>query len=153
MGRKILFRPILLGPSGLKQFEIIERSDGGGRNFRFVHVSTDEVYGSHQRRACLYRGSCLSRTAPISEQGCQRSSGTCISPHLRPACAHDKPLQQPRPVSVRKSSFRWSMNALAGKPLPVYGDGRQIRDWLYVEDHCNAICRVLVPAFPAKRTT
>ena len=45
------------------------------------------------------------------------------------------------------------LNALAGKPLPVYGDGQQIRDWLYVKDHCSAIRRVLKPAGWAKPTT
>ena len=66
---------------------------------------------------------------------------------LRPSHAGDKLLEQLWPVSVsRKLIPLIILNALEGKPLPVYGDGQNVRDWLYVEDHCRALFTVLARA-------
>ena len=115
-------------------------------NFRFLHVSTDEVYGS------------LSKTDPAFtetnryEPNSPYSASKAASDHLVRSYHHTYGL----PVLTTNCSNNYGpyhfpeklmplmiVNALAGKPLPVYGDGQQIRDWLYVKDHCSAIRRVL----------
>ena len=114
--------------------------------FRFLHVSTDEVYGS------------LSKTDPAFteenkyEPNSPYSASKAASDHLVRAWHHTYGL----PVITTNCSNNYGpfhfpekliplmiVNALAGKPLPVYGDGMQVRDWLYVKDHCSAIRRVL----------
>jgi dTDP-glucose 4,6-dehydratase len=114
--------------------------------FRFLHVSTDEVYGS------------LSPTDPAFaethryEPNSPYSASKAASDHLVRAWHHTYGL----PVLTTNCSNNYGpyhfpekliplmiVNALAGKPLPVYGDGMQVRDWLYVKDHCSAIRRVL----------
>jgi dTDP-glucose 4,6-dehydratase len=116
------------------------------QSFRFLHVSTDEVYGS------------LSKTDPAFaetnryEPNSPYSASKAASDHLVRAWHHTYGL----PVLTTNCSNNYGpfhfpekliplmiVNALAGKPLPVYGDGMQIRDWLYVKDHCSAIRRVL----------
>jgi dTDP-glucose 4,6-dehydratase len=115
-------------------------------DFRFLHVSTDEVYGS------------LSLTDPAFtetdtyEPNSPYSASKAASDHLVRAWHHTYGL----PVLTTNCSNNYGpyhfpekliplviLNALAGKPLPIYGDGQQIRDWLYVKDHCSAIRRVL----------
>ncbi len=114
--------------------------------FRFLHVSTDEVYGT------------LSLTDPAFteennyEPNSPYSASKAASDHLVRAWHHTYGL----PVLTTNCSNNYGplhfpekliplmiVNALAGKPLPIYGDGQQIRDWLYVRDHCSAIRRVL----------
>jgi dTDP-glucose 4,6-dehydratase len=114
--------------------------------FRFLHVSTDEVYGT------------LSETdAPFSESNRYEpnspySASKAASDHLVRAWHHTYGL----PVLTTNCSNNYGpyhfpekliplvlLNAQKGKPLPIYGDGQQIRDWLYVKDHCSAIRRVL----------
>jgi dTDP-glucose 4,6-dehydratase len=114
--------------------------------FRFLHVSTDEVYGS------------LGATDPAFteenkyEPNSPYSASKAASDHLVRAWHHTYGL----PVLTTNCSNNYGpfhfpekliplmiVNALAGKPLPVYGDGMQVRDWLYVKDHCSAIRRVL----------
>ena len=114
--------------------------------FRFLHVSTDEVYGT------------LSKEAPpfaetnAYEPNSPYSASKAASDHLVRAWHHTYGL----PVLTTNCSNNYGpyhfpekliplmiVNALAGKPLPVYGDGMQVRDWLYVKDHCSAIRRVL----------
>ena len=114
--------------------------------FRFLHVSTDEVYGS------------LSATDPAFtethryEPNSPYSASKAASDHLVRACHHTYGL----PVLTTNCSNNYGpyhfpekliplmiVNALAGTALPVYGDGMQVRDWLYVKDHCSAIRRVL----------
>ena len=115
-------------------------------NFRFHHVSTDEVYGSLVPDAPAFTET--HSYAPNSPY----SASKAASDHLVRAWHHTYGL----PVVTTNCSNNYGpfhfpekliplmiVNALAGKPLPVYGDGRQIRDWLYVGDHCSAIRQVL----------
>ena len=122
-------------------------------DFRFLHVSTDEVYGS------------LAPTeAPFTETrafepNSPYSASKAASDHLVRAWHHTYGL----PVLTTNCSNNYGPyhfpekliplvihNALAGKPLPIYGDGQQIRDWLYVSDHCSAISRVLQAGQPGQ---
>jgi dTDP-glucose 4,6-dehydratase len=115
-------------------------------DFRFLHVSTDEVYGSLAKDAPAFTED--HRYEPNSPY----SASKAASDHLVRAWHHTYGL----PVLTTNCSNNYGpyhfpekliplmiVNALAGKPLPVYGDGMQIRDWLYVKDHCSAIRRVL----------
>jgi dTDP-glucose 4,6-dehydratase len=116
------------------------------QSFRFLHVSTDEVYGT------------LSPTDPPFaetknyEPNSPYSASKAASDHLVRAWHHTYGL----PVLTTNCSNNYGpfhfpekliplvlLNALAGKALPIYGDGQQVRDWLYVQDHCRAITRVL----------
>lgn len=121
-------------------------SDDEKARFRFLHVSTDEVYGSLAKDAPAF--SETNRYEPNSPY----SASKAASDHLVRAYHHTYGL----PVVTTNCSNNYGpyqfpekliplmiVNALAGKPLPVYGDGQQIRDWLYVSDHCSAIRRVL----------
>ncbi|WP_326534116.1 dTDP-glucose 4,6-dehydratase [Pseudorhodoferax sp.] len=114
--------------------------------FRFLHVSTDEVYGSLEPQAPAFTEQ--HRYEPNSPY----SASKAASDHLVRAYHHTYGL----PVLTTNCSNNYGpfhfpekliplmiVNALAGKPLPVYGDGQQVRDWLYVGDHCSAIRRVL----------
>ena len=114
--------------------------------FRFLHVSTDEVYGSLAKDDAAFTES--SHIEPNSPY----SASKAASDHLVRAWHHTYGL----PVLTTNCSNNYGpyhfpekliplmiVNALAGKNLPVYGDGQQIRDWLYVKDHCSAIRRVL----------
>ena len=114
--------------------------------FRFLHVSTDEVYGSLTKDDPPFAET--NRYEPNSPY----SASKAASDHLVRAWHHTYGL----PVVTTNCSNNYGpyhfpekliplmiVNALAGKPLPVYGDGQQIRDWLYVKDHCSAIRRVL----------
>ena len=115
-------------------------------SFRFLHVSTDEVYGSLVKDEPAF--SETHRYEPNSPY----SASKAASDHLVRAYHHTYGL----PVLTTNCSNNYGpyhfpekliplmiVNALAGKTLPVYGDGQQIRDWLYVKDHCSAIRRVL----------
>ena len=121
--------------------------------FRFLHVSTDEVYGT------------LAKDAPpfvetnAYEPNSPYSASKAASDHLVRAWHHTFDL----PVLTTSCSNNYGpyhfpekliplmiVNALAGKSLPVYGDGMQIRDWLYVKDHCSALRRVLEAGKPGE---
>jgi dTDP-glucose 4,6-dehydratase len=114
--------------------------------FRFLHVSTDEVYGSLNKDAPAFTE--LSHIEPNSPY----SASKAASDHLVRAWSHTYGL----PVLTTNCSNNYGpyhfpeklipliiVNSLEGKSLPIYGDGKQIRDWLYVKDHCSAIRRVL----------
>jgi dTDP-glucose 4,6-dehydratase len=121
--------------------------------FRFLHVSTDEVYGT------LGPGDApFTETTPYAPNS-PYSASKAASDHLVRAYHHTYGL----PVLTTNCSNNYGpyhfpekliplmiVNALALKPLPVYGDGQQIRDWLYVKDHCSAIRRVLEAGRPGE---
>jgi dTDP-glucose 4,6-dehydratase len=121
--------------------------------FRFLHVSTDEVYGSLKKDDPPFAET--NRYEPNSPY----SASKAASDHLVRAWHHTYGL----PVLTTNCSNNYGpyhfpekliplmiVNALAGKPLPIYGDGQQIRDWLYVKDHCSAIRRVLEAGRPGE---
>ena len=123
-----------------------QREETAKNQFRFLHVSTDEVYGSLERDDPAFAET--RRYEPNSPY----SASKAASDHLVRAYHHTYGL----PVLTTNCSNNYGPyhfpekliplvihNALAGKPLPIYGDGQQIRDWLYVKDHCSAIRRVL----------
>lgn len=114
--------------------------------FRFLHVSTDEVFGSLEQDDHPFHET--SRYQPNSPYAASKAA----SDHLVRAWHHTYGV----PVLLTNCSNNYGPyhfpekliplvihNALALKPLPLYGDGQQIRDWLYVEDHCRAVMRVL----------
>ena len=149
----------ILGPQAFVQtnvvgtFTLLEAArqfwntkSGSSRQPRFHHVSTDEVFGSLGPDDPPF--SETTSYAPNSPYSASKAS----SDHLVRAYAHTYNL----PVTITNCSNNYGpyqfpeklipliiLNALEGKPLPVYGDGQQVRDWLFVEDHCAAIRLVL----------
>ncbi|MCM8612133.1 dTDP-glucose 4,6-dehydratase [Accumulibacter sp.] len=128
-----------------------ELPEDGRRSFRFLHVSTDEVYGSLAPDAPAFTedhpyqpNSPYSASKAASDHLLRAYHHTYGLPVLTTNCSNNYgPYQFPEkliPLMI--------VNALAGKRLPVYGDGQQIRDWLYVGDHCAAIRRVLAAGVP-----
>ena len=121
--------------------------------FRFVHVSTDEVYGSLGPADPAFTetnpyqpNSPYAATKAASDHLVRGYHHTYGLPAVTTNCSNNYgPFQFPEkliPLVIH--------NALAGKPLPIYGDGRQVRDWLYVGDHCTAIRRVLEAGVPGE---
>jgi dTDP-glucose 4,6-dehydratase len=121
-------------------------SDAERAAFRFLHVSTDEVYGSLETSDAAF-----SETTPYAPNS-PYSASKAASDHLVRAYHHTYGL----PTLTTNCSNNYGpyqfpekliplmiLNALGGKPLPVYGDGQNVRDWMYVEDHCGAIRTVL----------
>jgi len=115
-------------------------------NNRFLHVSTDEVYGSlktdeppFSEKNQYKPNSPYSASKAASDHLVRSYNRTYNMPTLTTNCSNNYgPLQYPEklvPLII--------INALTGKALPIYGDGQQVRDWLYVEDHCSAIYSVL----------
>lgn len=122
-------------------------------DFRFLHVSTDEVYGSLDPNALPFT------EAKAYEPNSPYSASKAASDHLIRAWHHTYGL----PVLTTNCSNNYGTyqfpekliplviaNAIAGKPLPVYGDGQNVRDWLYVTDHCVAIREVLARGRPGE---
>ncbi len=118
---------------------------GDRKDVRFHHVSTDEVYGSLGDTGAFFETTPYDPRSPYS-------ASKAASDHLVRAYFHTYGL----PVTISNCSNNYGpyhfpeklipltiLNALEGKPLPVYGDGTNIRDWLYVEDHCEALWVVL----------
>jgi dTDP-glucose 4,6-dehydratase len=127
--------------------------EGERREFRFLHVSTDEVYGSLKPEDHAF--SEATPYAPNSPYAASKASSdhlvrayfhTYGLPTLTTNCSNNYgPLQFPEkliPLVI--------LNALEGKPLPVYGDGQNVRDWLFVGDHCAAIRTVLAKGVPGE---
>ncbi len=123
-----------------------ELDQGSQKAFRFLHVSTDEVYGSLKQDDSAFRET--NAYKPNSPY----SASKAASDHLVRAWHHTYGL----PVLITNCSNNYGpyhfpekliplciFNAVNGKPLPIYGDGLQIRDWLYVKDHCGAIRTIL----------
>ncbi len=122
-------------------------------NFRFLHVSTDEVYGTLNaddppfRESNPFRPNSPYAASKAASDHLVRSYGETYGlPVLITNCSNNYgPYHFPEkliPLIIH--------NALSGKQLPIYGDGRQIRDWLYVKDHCAAIRRVLEAGVPGE---
>lgn len=114
-------------------------------SFRFLHISTDEVYGSLGETGYFTENTPYAPNSPYS-------ASKASSDHLVRAWFHTYGL----PVLTTNCSNNYgprqfpeklipliTHNALAGKPLPIYGDGKNIRDWLYVADHCKALYTVI----------
>ena len=126
----------------------LERQDG----FRFLHVSTDEVYGSlgpvgrFTEETPYAPNSPYSASKAASDHLVRAFHHTYGLPTLTTNCSNNYgPFQFPEkliPLMIQK--------ALRGEALPVYGDGRNVRDWLYVLDHCRAIARVLEAGRPGE---
>ena len=130
-----------------------ELESAAKQSFRFLHVSTDEVYGSLRKDESAFT------EAHRYEPNSPYSASKAASDHLVRAYHHTYGL----PILTTNCSNNYGpfqfpekliplmiVNALAGKSLPVYGDGQQVRDWLYVADHCSAIRRVLERGTPGE---
>ncbi|MDV6346351.1 dTDP-glucose 4,6-dehydratase [Nitrosomonas sp. Is35] len=130
-----------------------ELESAAKQSFRFLHVSTDEVYGSLRKNDPAFT------EAHRYEPNSPYSASKAASDHLVRAYHHTYGL----PILTTNCSNNYGpyqfpekliplmiVNALAGKSLPVYGDGQQVRDWLYVTDHCSAIRRVLERGTPGE---
>ncbi len=130
-----------------------ELDDAKKQSFRFLHVSTDEVYGT-----LAPHDPAFSETNPF-EPNSPYAASKASSDHLVRAWHHTYGL----PVLTTNCSNNYGpfhftekliplviLNALDSKPLPIYGDGQQVRDWLYVQDHCRAITRVLEAGRPGE---
>jgi dTDP-glucose 4,6-dehydratase len=124
----------------------LELDEAGRQAFRFLHVSTDEVYGSLGQKDAAF--SETTAYAPNSPYAASKAASDHVArayhhtyglPVLTTNCSNNYgPFQFPEkliPLMI--------LNALEGKQLPVYGDGRNVRDWLFVEDHCSAIRAVI----------
>ncbi len=139
-------------------FEMLEgarryRDGGAGDDFRFLHVSTDEVYGS------LGATGAFSETTPYAPNSPYAASKAAADhlvrayhetyglPLLLTNCSNNYgPYQFPEkliPLMI--------LNALEGRELPIYGDGGNVRDWLYVEDHCEGVLCVLEKGRPGSK--
>jgi dTDP-glucose 4,6-dehydratase len=120
--------------------------------FRFLHISTDEVYGALGEEGRFGEDTPYDPRSPYS-------ASKAASDHLVSAWGHTYGL----PVMIANASNNYGprqlpeklipltiLNALEGRPLPVYGDGRQVRDWLYVEDHVRALMQILERGRPGR---
>jgi dTDP-glucose 4,6-dehydratase len=127
-------------------FSLLEEARAFSGDIRFLHVSTDEVYGSlgpadppFTETTPYAPNSPYSASKAAADHLVRAYHHTYGLPTLTTNCSNNfGPYQFPEkliPLTIR--------NALAGKPLPVYGDGRNVRDWLYVLDHCEALHLVL----------
>lgn len=132
--------------------EAMRRFWAGRKNVRFHHISTDEVYGSLGSTGFFFETTPYDPRSPYS-------ASKAASDHLVRAYFHTYGL----PVTVSNCSNNYGpyhfpekliplmiLNALEGKPLPVYGDGKNVRDWLFVQDHCEAIWLILRKGVPGE---
>ncbi len=130
----------------------VQLSEAQAAAFRFLHVSTDEVYGSLGAEGQFTEQTPYAPNSPYS-------ASKAASDHLVRAWHHTYGL----PVLTTNCSNNYGpyqfpekliplmiLNALSGKPLPIYGDGGNVRDWLYVGDHCRAIWQVLEAGVPGE---
>jgi len=134
-----------------KYFSCISNNEKG--TFRFLHVSTDEVYGSLGKDGYFTEATPYAPNSPYS-------ASKASSDHLARAYYHTYEL----PILITNCSNNYGpfqfpekliplmlLHALEGKPLPIYGTGEQVRDWLYVGDHCEAVWRVLEKGGPGEK--
>lgn len=130
-----------------------ELSDEKKDQFRFLHISTDEVYGSLGETGYFTEETPYAPNSPYS-------ASKASSDHLVRAYYHTYGL----PTIITNCSNNYGpyqfpekliplmiLNALEGKPLPIYGTGLNVRDWLYVEDHCRALLTVLEKGMPGEK--
>ena len=132
---------------------VAKRSAAERTAFRFLHVSTDEVYGSLGAEGYFTESTPYSPNSPYSASKAgadllvQAYNRTYGLPVITTNCSNNYgPHQYPEkliPLMI--------LNALEGKPLPIYGDGANIRDWIYVEDHCEGIVRALEAGVPGEQ--
>ncbi len=134
--------------------QLLSRSDEAARRaFRFLHISTDEVYGS------LGPTGAFEETTPYQPNSVYSASKASADHLVR---AYQQTFGVPSIVTNCSNNFGayqlpekliplMILNAVEGKPLPIYGDGGNIRDWLYVEDHCEGILQVLEHGQPGER--
>ncbi|MBI9047796.1 MAG: dTDP-glucose 4,6-dehydratase [Anaerolineaceae bacterium] len=131
----------------------LSQENSNSDQFRFHHVSTDEVYGSLSPTDPAF-----SESTPYAPNS-PYSASKAASDHLVRSYSHTYQL----PITISNCSNNYGayqypekliplvvLNAMKGDPLPVYGDGRQIRDWLYVIDHCDAIYQILTRGKPGE---
>ena len=121
-------------------------------DFKFIHVSTDEVYGSLGRSGSFSEDSPYQPTSPYSASKASSDHlarswfKTYNFPVIITNCSNNYgPYQFPEklvPLTI--------INAISGKQLPIYGDGSNVRDWLYVDDHCNAIQKIIEKGMPGE---
>ncbi|MEW6271066.1 MAG: dTDP-glucose 4,6-dehydratase [Thermodesulfobacteriota bacterium] len=132
---------------------LAEAGEAARREFRFLHVSTDEVYGS------LGETGSFSETTPYAPNS-PYSASKAAADHLVRAYHETYGL----PTLITNCSNNYGpyqypekliplvlLNAIEGRTLPIYGDGGNVRDWLYVEDHCDGILRVLEAGVPGDK--
>ena len=137
----------------LKAARAVWLDEGSGRDHRFHHISTDEVYGS-----LAPDDPAFSETTPYQPNS-PYSASKAASDHLVRAWHHTFGLQ----VTTTNCSNNYGpyqypekliplflLNALHGRPLPIYGDGMNVRDWLHVEDHCRGIDACLARGVPGE---
>jgi len=132
----------------------VERlGDDERRRFRFLHVSTDEVYGSLGARGAFREDTAYAPNSPYaaSKAGADHLvrayHRTFGLPTLLTNCSNNYgPYQFPE-----KLIPLMLLNAIEGKPLPIYGDGSNVRDWIYVEDHCRGLLAVLEGGTPGEK--
>jgi dTDP-glucose 4,6-dehydratase len=126
---------------------LITASDEIQENFKFIHVSTDEVFGSLEPKDAPFKES--SQYKPNSPYAASKAASDHLArawyktfnvPTIITNCSNNYgPRQYPEKLIPMVIN-----NALSGKLIPIYGDGMQMRDWLYVEDHCKALMKVLL---------
>jgi dTDP-glucose 4,6-dehydratase len=130
-----------------------QMGDDDKRRFRFIHVSTDEVYGSLGKTGLFREDTPYAPNSPYS-------ASKAAADHLARAYFHTYGL----PTMITNCSNNYgpfqfpekliplmTLNALEGKRLPIYGDGGNVRDWLYVEDHCEAVLAALENGKPGEK--
>jgi dTDP-glucose 4,6-dehydratase len=154
----------ILGPEAFVEaniigtFRLLETSfkawKGRGRpeDFRFLHISTDEVYGSLEAKGYFTEKTAYDPSSPYSASKAAADHfvrayfRTYNLPTIITNCSNNYgPYQFPEkliPLMI--------LNTIEGKPLPVYGDGKNVRDWLYVIDHCEALVRVFEKGNPGE---
>ena len=130
-----------------------QRDEAARRDFRFLHVSTDEVYGSlgptgaFEETTPYQPNSVYSASKASADHLVRAYQQTFGIPSIITNCSNNfGPYQLPEkliPLMI--------LNAIEGKPLPIYGDGGNIRDWLYVGDHCEGILQVLERGQPGEK--
>ncbi len=133
--------------------QLAKQGEGARRNFRFLHVSTDEVYGSLGPQGLFSETTAY---APNSPYAASKASADLLVrawqetyqlPTIVTNCSNNYgPYQFPE-----KLIPLMLLNAIDGKPLPIYGDGANVRDWLYVEDHCAGILLALQHGKPGEK--